>query len=215
MSLAASFRSAALISFSFVASAPAWAQVFSAGPYDASRNMGVSARALRDIEQAMFVRAPDHSERVPSGPATVSTDVLRHPLTSKARRRLEKAMHLAELGKHPSAIKELRETLVREPSSVPYAENMLGVEYIETRQFTEARNSFEEAVRLMPQESVNHSNLGYSLFVAGDLKSSEQEVRKAILLNPMNTRAKSLLDLLLHTRRSTDRRHLSSVAQSR
>jgi len=48
----------------------------------------------------------------------------------------------------------------------------------------------------MPHESVNHSNLGYSLAVAGDWNSAEQEARKAIELNPANSRAKSLLDML-------------------
>ena len=62
-----------------------------------------------------------------------------------------------------------------------------GVEYVENSQFDEARSSFEEAVRLMPHESVNHSNLGYSLAVAGDWNSAEQEARTAIHLDPANT----------------------------
>jgi Flp pilus assembly protein TadD len=102
---------------------------------------------------------------------------------------------LAELGEHPAAIEELRETLIKDPSSAPYTQNLLGVEYAENGQFAEARNSFEEAVRLMPHESVNHSNLGYSLAVAGDWNSAEQEARTAIQLNPANTRAKTLLEL--------------------
>ena len=129
-------------------------------------------------------------------PATVSSDVLRHPLTTKARRRLQKALHLAQLGEHPAAIRELRESLVKEPASAPYAQNLLGIEYVENRQFAEARTSFEEAVRLMPHESVNHSNLGYSLAVAGDWNSAEQEARTAIQLDSANTRAKTLLELI-------------------
>jgi len=148
---------------------------------------------------------PDTGAGVSSGPATVSADVLRHPLSSKARQRLAKALHLSEVGEHPAAIKELRETLVKEPSSAPYAQSLLGVEYVQSQQFAEARTSFEEAVRLMPHESINHSNLGFSLAVTGDLSSAEQEARTAIRLDAANSKAKTLLDLILHTRRSKRR----------
>lgn len=47
----------------------------------------------------------------------------------------------------------------------------------------------------MPQESANHSNLGFSLAVAGDWKSADQEARKALELDPDHANAKSLLDL--------------------
>lgn len=208
VSLAAGFRVAAIISFSLianaVASAPASGQVFSGNRYDASRVLGYSSRGLIELEESMS-SFPDSRERVPSGRPTISADVLRHPLSAKARRRLEKALHLSELGKHPAAIKELRETLVKEPSSAPYAQNLLGVEYVQNQEFAEARNSFEEAVRLMPHESVNHSNLGFSLAVAGDWNSAEQEARTAIQLDPANTRAKTLLDLVLHARRTKKR----------
>src|ERR1019366_5851853 len=164
VSRAAGIRVAALISLSWIASAPVSGQVFSGNPYDSSRVMGYSARGLLELEESR-TSVPDSWEHAPTGRATVSSDVLRHPLTSKARRRLEKALHLAKLGEHPAAIRELRETLVKEPTSAPYAQNLLGIEYVENRQLAEARSSFEEAVRLMPHESVNHSNLGYSLAV--------------------------------------------------
>jgi len=189
------------MSISLIANVPAWGQVYLGSPFNASRTFGYSSRGLLELEESMS-SFPDSREPVPAGPATVSADVLRHPLSSKARRRLLKAVHLAELGKHSAAIEELRETLVKEPSSAPYAQNLLGVEYIEDGHFAEARSSFEEAVRLMPHESVNHSNLGYSLAVAGDLKSAEREVRTAIQLDAANSRAKRLLDLILHARRT-------------
>ena len=204
VSLAAGFRVAAIISFCWIANVPVSGQVFSGNPYDQSRVFGYSSRGLIELEESM-PSFPDSREHVPAGPATVSSDFLRHPLTSRARRRLEKALHLAELGEHPAAIKELRETLIKEPSSAPYAQNLLGVEYVQNQQFAEARSSFEEAVRLMPHESVNHSNLGFTLAVAGDLTSAEQEARTAIQLDPTNTRGKTLLDLILHARRTKKR----------
>src|SRR6185312_3353651 len=117
VSLAAGFRVAALISSSWIA-APVSGQVFLGSPYDSNRVFGYSSRGLIELQESMS-NFPDSRARVPAGPATVSTDVLRHPLSSQARRRLVKALHLAELGEHPAAIKELRETLVKEPSSAP------------------------------------------------------------------------------------------------
>ncbi len=194
VSLAAGFRVAAMISFFGIVGAPLSGQVFWGNPYDQNRVFGYSSRGLIELgDPSSF---PDSRAGVPSGPATVSADVLRNPLSSKARRRLEKALRLSELGEHPAAIKELRETLVKEPSSAPYAHNLLGVEYVESGQFDDARNSFEVAVRLMPHESVNHSNLGFTLAVAGDWNSAEQEARTAIQLDSANTRAKTLLELI-------------------
>jgi len=201
--LSASLRLTMVVSFSLLANAPVWGQGFSGNPYDAGRVMNNYSWGLRGMEETLM-NVPAHSEHVPAGPATVSADVLRHPLTSKVRKLLKKALHLAELGDHTAAIQLLRETLVKEPSSAPYAQNILGVEYVESRQFAEARSSFEEAVRLMPHESSNHSNLGYSLAVAGDWNSAEQEVRKAIQLDPANTKAKALLEML-HSRKTKKR----------
>jgi Flp pilus assembly protein TadD len=136
-----------------------------------------------------------------SGPTTVSTDVLRHPLSSKARRLFEKAMHFAELGNHPAAIEGLRDALVKCPADAPYAQNLLGLEYIEARQYTEAKASFAEAARLMPRESSNHSNLGLSLAIMGEWDSAEQEERKALQLDKSNDKAKVILEaLLVHKR---------------
>jgi Flp pilus assembly protein TadD len=180
---------------SFMTNTPAWGQ-FPDDPYDATRAQGYSSLELLEFSD-FLARSRDFIERAPAYPATISKDVLMHPLSAKARRRLVKALHLAKLGEHPAAIKELRETLLKEPSAAPFAQNLLGVEYVQNQQFAEARNSFEEAVRLMPHESVNHSNLGVSLAVAGDWNSADQEARKALELDPNNASAKSLLGLAM------------------
>ena len=175
---------------SLMTNAATWGQ-FPDDPHDATRVPGYFPLGLPEVSDSV-ARPRDFIERTPSDHATISQDVLKHPLSAKARRRLVKALHLAKLGEHPAAIKELRETLLKEPSSAPYAQNLLGVEYVQNQQFAEARNSFEEAVRLMPHESVNHSNLGVSLAVAGDWNSADQEARKALELDPNNASAKSL-----------------------
>ena len=202
--LAATVRLMAMIFFSGIAAVTVWGQGFPSTAYGPARRFGYSSMDLIEKEQSIS-SLPDSWEHVPTGPATVSADVLRHPLSSRARRRLQKALHLADLGKHTAAIEALRETLVKEPSSAPYTQNFLGVEYVANSQFDEARSSFEEAVRLMPHESVNHSNLGYSLAVTGDLNSAEREARTALQLDPANSRAKKLLELLRHARRAKKR----------
>jgi len=203
MSLTARMSLAVLVSL--VANTRAWAQ-FMDDPHDANQPQGYSSLGLREFSDSM-ARSQDLNELTPGDSATISTDALKHPLSAKARRHLVKALHLADLGKHTAAIKELRETLVKEPSSAPYAQNLLGVEYVQNQQFADARNSFEEAVRLMPHESVNHSNLGVSQAAAGDWNSAEQEARKALKLDPANSNAKSLLDLAISRKpRTTERK---------
>jgi Flp pilus assembly protein TadD len=185
----------AAILVSFMTNTPAWGQ-FPDDPRDATRAQGYSSLGLREFSDSV-ARSLDSIEHTPSDPATISKDVLRHPLSVKARRLLEKARSLANLGEHTAAIQFLRDALVKEPSTAPYAKNMLGVEYFENRQFSEATSSFQEAVRLMPHESVNHSNLAYLLAVDGDWNSAEQEARTALQLDPANSKAKSLLDLVM------------------
>ena len=191
MNAAAGLGLAVLVSF--MTNTPAWGQ-FPDDPHDATRVQSYFPLGLPEVTDSV-ARPREFIERTRGSPVTISAEVLKHRLSAKARRRLVKAMYLAKLGEHPAAIKELRETLLKEPSSAPYAQNLLGVEYVQNQQFAEARNSFEEAVRLMPHESVNHSNLGVSLAVAGDWNSADQEARKALELDPNNASAKSLLDL--------------------
>jgi Flp pilus assembly protein TadD len=140
-----------------------------------------------------------------SVPPTVSADVLRHPLSSKARRLFEKAMHFAEMGNHHAAIDGLRDALVKCPADAPYAHNLLGLEYIETHEYTEAKDSFAEAARLMPRESSNHSNLGLSLAIVGDWETAEKEERKALQLDKSNSKARVILEaLLVRKRKASD-----------
>jgi Tfp pilus assembly protein PilF len=79
---------------------------------------------------------------------------------------------------------------------------LLGLEFLETNQVMEAKNSYEEAVRLMPNESHNHANYALSLAVIGELDSAEKEVRRAIELDKGNSKAKSILELLLKRKRT-------------
>jgi tetratricopeptide (TPR) repeat protein len=202
--MAAGVRLAVLTSVVCLGGVPAWGQIQFGNPYDASMGrspFGAPWGARESLEAVSSFPAPAPVGGG-SGPSTISTDVLRHPLSSKARRLFEKAMHFAELGNHHAAIAGLREALVKCPSDAAYAQNLLGLEYIEAQQYPEAKASFGEAARLMPHESSNHSNLGLSLAIVGEWDSAEQEERKALQLDKSNDKAKLILEALLVRKRN-------------
>ncbi|MDP9112409.1 MAG: tetratricopeptide repeat protein [Acidobacteriota bacterium] len=201
--MAAGVRLSVLASVVCLGGAPAWGQYRYGYPYDAGN--GGSSVGLADWGTR---QSPEEVSSFPqpvpgngSEPSTISTDVLRHPLSSKARRLFEKAMHFADLGNHHAAITGLREALLKCPTDAPYAENLLGLEYIEARQYNEAKASFTEAARLMPHESGSHSNLGLSMAIIGEWDSAEQEERKALQLDKSNDKAKLILEALLARKR--------------
>jgi Flp pilus assembly protein TadD len=127
---------------------------------------------------------------------TVSIDMLRNPIPAKAQPMLERARQLSAAGDHQAAIDQLLETIKKFPLAAARAESLLGVEYLQTEQYTEAVKVLKEAVRLLPHDAVNHSNLGLSLAAAGEIKAGIVEVRRALELDPGNPRMKGLLSAL-------------------
>jgi hypothetical protein len=93
----------------------------------------------------------------PSVEPKVSVDVLRHPLTGKARRLLGTALRSVLKGDHAGAISALREGMAKIPAVVPYAHAMLGVEYLRAGQAAEAVPELTEAAVLFPHDAVVHS----------------------------------------------------------
>jgi tetratricopeptide (TPR) repeat protein len=202
--VAAGVRLGVLISVVWLGGGPAWGQLPYSNPYDASMGrspFGFPGLGGREPLEAMpSFPEPRMADRYRA--STISTDMLRHPLSSKARRLFEKAMRLAELGNHQAAIAGLRDALAKCPSDAPYAHNLLGLEYIEVQQYGEAKESFAEATRLMPRESSNHSNLGLSLAIVGEWDSAETEERKALQLDKTNSKAQMILEALLVRKRN-------------
>jgi len=133
--------------------------------------------------------------QAPAG--TISAELLRYPLSSKARGMLRKALHLTEAGNHPAAIRQLQETLSRYPSSAAYVQSLLGIEYLKTNQVPEAVRSFEVAVSLLPHDALNRTNFGLSLAAAGQFERAKKELCLALDLDHTNSIAKSLLEDLL------------------
>ncbi len=199
ITLSAGLRLTILFSFFLTWTIPAWGQ-FSNNPYDAGFSGAYDRWAL---DEGLSNLPRSQEPKLPAGaPAIVSVDTLRHPLSSKGRQLLETALNFARRGNHTAAINSLRDALVKYPADAPYVHNLLGFEFLETNQLMEAKNSYEEAVRLMPHESPNHANYALSLAVIGELDSAEKEVRTAIELDKGNAKAKSILELLLKRKRT-------------
>jgi Flp pilus assembly protein TadD len=147
------------------------------------------------------------SNRLPSPAAatqTVSADLLRHPLSSKTRRMLQRAVDWMRTGKHQEAIRQLQDALSKDPSSAAYVQSLLGFEFMKTEQFAAAVNSFEQAVTLLPHDAINHQNFAVSLAGIGDYKRAEQEVRLAQELAPENPEIRHSLDAILVFERSRE-----------
>lgn len=141
----------------------------------------------------LTLRVPEGAPRTPGG--TVSKEQLQHPLSKKGAKMIVQAQQYARAGRHDKAVEQLQAAL-REPSAVPYARSILGVEYLKLGNAAAALPELEEAVRLLPHDVADRSNLGYALFVLGQKERAEQEVRRALELDPRNPKARYLLEII-------------------
>jgi tetratricopeptide (TPR) repeat protein len=132
-----------------------------------------------------------------NGSAVIPVDVLRHPISAKARNMLLSAMAKIDSGEHEPAIAQLQETLRRYPDSAPYVHDLLGAEYVRTDRYDAAIRSFEQAISLLPHDAMTHYNFGLALVCAGDYKRATTEVRRAVELDPENSTMRERLNALL------------------
>jgi len=128
---------------------------------------------------------------------TISADLLRQPLSRKAKQILQKAQHAADAGDHARAIGFLETALTKYPESAAWTQSMLGVEYLKTRRFTAAVTALEQAVLLLPRDAVDRSNLGFALASDGQYERAGRELRLAIALDNSDLTTKELLDVVL------------------
>jgi hypothetical protein len=68
----------------------------------------------------------------------VSADLLRHPISFRTHRRLQRALDWMRPGDHQKAIQQLEVTLAKDPSSAAYVHSLLGYEFMQTEQVTAA-----------------------------------------------------------------------------
>jgi len=166
-------------------------------PADTPRQMAGAASEAPSAENRM------RPEPTPGAASmTISADLLRYPISEKARRMLQRALEKIKSGNHEAAIEQLLETLAKYPGSAAYVHSLIGIEYLKTDRFTDAVGSLEQAVSLLPHDAINRYNLGLSLVCAGDYERGEQEVRRAIELDRNNPTIEALLDALVQRKHS-------------
>jgi tetratricopeptide (TPR) repeat protein len=154
--------------------------------------------ALPSAGQSQMAPSPPRPaalERTVTSP-TVSADMLRHPISSRTRHMLHRAVDWMRSGDHEKAIHQLEATLSKDPSSAAYVDSLLGYEYMVTDQVRAAISCFEQAVLLLPHDPANHHNFAVSLLVAGNYERAEEEARRAHDLAPDNPEINRLLDAL-------------------
>ena len=132
-----------------------------------------------------------------SAARTISADLLRQPLSRKAKQILQKAQQAADAGDHYLAIQLLETAGMKYPESNAWTQSMLGVEYLKTDQFEAAVTSLEQAVLLLPRDAVDRANLGFALASIGQYDRSELELRRSLALDHSNLQTQQLLEVVL------------------
>jgi tetratricopeptide (TPR) repeat protein len=145
------------------------------------------------------LRAVPEGQRTADTPTKqiISVDLLRQPLSHKAQQLLQKARDAAQAGDHARAIKFLETAHAKYPESDGWTESLAAVEYLKTNQFSAAVNSLENALKLLPRDATDHSNLGYALASLGEYDRAALELRRAITLDHTNPKTGELLDIVL------------------
>ncbi|HEY4361406.1 MAG TPA: hypothetical protein VGN17_10565 [Bryobacteraceae bacterium] len=131
-----------------------------------------------------------------SGNAMVSADELRHPLSGKGRKLMQRIVETVRQGNHKKAIQQLLEA-VNEPTARPYAYGILGLEYLRMNQPFEAIPDLQQAIALMPKFAASHSNLGYALCLTGQPQMGLQELDIALSLDSTLSHAHFLKGAIL------------------
>jgi tetratricopeptide (TPR) repeat protein len=133
----------------------------------------------------------------------VSVEELRHPLSGKSLHALLTARKHLKSGQHERGLQELREAM-KDPSAMPYAISMLGVEHLYAGQLDVAIGELEQAVQLLPGQLENHSNLAYALCLKGQTERALEEARKALQLDPGRATTRLVLGTVLLQQGSHD-----------
>ncbi len=176
--------------------ASSWGQIEGAAPLGAFSRAEDSPETLADNQ--IFYGSPHGIEPQASEPAgTISVEQLQHPVSRKGDGLLRRAQNFSAKGEHAKAIAQLQLAL-KESSAMPYARSLLGSEYLKINQVPAAIDSLEQAIKLLPRNAVDHSNLGYALFLLGDIERAEREVREALDLDRNNVKTRFVLGLITH-----------------
>jgi tetratricopeptide (TPR) repeat protein len=147
--------------------------------------------------------SPQVTFHSPASARTVSADALRHPLSGKALRSLQRAQSLIQAGDHVRALEQLREA-AQISSAAPYAYGLLGEEHLRLGEAEAALPELQQALRLLPSNVADQVNLGLALLMTGETRRAEQELRRALHLEPNNSRTQLVLGVAVLNNGSHD-----------
>jgi tetratricopeptide (TPR) repeat protein len=173
----------------------------------------VGMLSMTGVLHGQAVLAPPPTET--RAAQTISADLLRQPLSRKAKEILQKAQHASDAGDHAHAIELLESASAKYPESDAWTKSMLGVEYLKTRQFEAAAATLERAIEVLPRDAADHSNLGFALASMGQYDRAEQELRRAVALDKSNPTTKQLLDVVLAANAKAQTSAASNLSSSR
>jgi Tfp pilus assembly protein PilF len=162
----------------------------------------------REMPDSGFTHEPGPiaapSPAMNEGPeASISAEMLRHPLSKKGRDLLTKAQKDSRTGNHTTAIGELV-LAQKEPSAEPYAHALLGIEYLRTQKIPNAIAELQKANENLPRLAAIHSNLGLALCETGRVREGLQEVETALRLDPGMAKARFLKSVIMMEQGSYD-----------
>ena len=135
-------------------------------------------------------------------PDVVSVEELRNPLRGQSLHTILAAQRKLQSGQHELGMQELRQAM-NDPSAMPYAISMLGVEHLRTGQLDTALGELEQAVHLLPRPE-NRSNLALALFLEGQTDRGLVEARKALQQDGGAPKTRLVLGMLLLQQGSHD-----------
>jgi Tfp pilus assembly protein PilF len=142
------------------------------------------------------IRLPARANKPGPATGTVSVRQLRHPLSAKSKKMFDAAQKASAAGEFSKEIGILRGTL-NDASAVPYARMGMGVAYVRAGQIAMAIPEFQEAARLMPEDSAVHSNLAYALLLTKRMDEAEVAGRRALELDGSNFKARWVMGSIL------------------
>src|SRR3984893_5881444 len=118
------------------------------------------------------------------------------PVSAKLAPKLAEAETLLDQGQLEEAKKKILEELGRDPKSVE-GYNLLGIVYSDEKDYTDALDAFQYALKLSPSSSSTHNNLGNLYVAQHKLELAEKEFTAVLRLDPANRDANYNLGLVL------------------
>jgi Tfp pilus assembly protein PilF len=155
-----------------------------------------STVSLNSSGDRIDLRLPERGNKAGGPAGTVSARELRHPLSAKSKRMFAAAQKTSEKGEYLQAIDMLRSVL-NEPAAEPFARMNIGVAYVRAGQPASAAPELREAVRLMPDDAVAHTNFAYALMLTKRVDEAEEEARRALQLDKNSFKARWVMGSVL------------------